>query len=242
MCDLERRWSEVQAGLARACERSGRAVESVRIMGVTKTQPPEVVDAAVRLGLTLFGENKVQEARAKVPLVSSSAQWHFIGHLQSNKARDAVALFSCVESVDSAALAAELDRQCERQGRHVDVMLEVNVSGEKSKFGVAPDAAASVLESVLACPRLRAVGLMTLAPWSEDPEKARPCFALLRDTRDRLERGLGVTLPELSMGMSGDYVQAVAEGSTLVRIGTALFGPRRSLLSRRAEPGGGDDL
>jgi pyridoxal phosphate enzyme (YggS family) len=232
MGDISKRVEQVRAQVVAACCAADRRPDEVRLMGVTKTQPPEVVAMAVRAGLTLFGENKVQEARVKIPDVSSAAEWHFIGHLQSNKARDAAMLFTCVQTVDSAALAGELERQCDKAGRHLDVMVEVNVSGERSKFGVSPENAEAVLAAVQGCARLRATGLMTIAPWSSDGDRARPFFARLRETRDRLERSLGIRLPELSMGMTGDFAAAIREGSTLVRIGTALFGPRRSLMRR----------
>lgn len=233
MRDFAERLSRVMGQIEAAAGRSGRDPASVRLLGVTKTRLPEDVDEAVREGLVLFGENKVQEARAKIPLCPSSAEWHFIGHLQSNKAKHAAALFSCIQTIDSAAIAGALDREAEKCGSALEVMIEVNVSGERSKFGATPDALPALLDTVNGLGRLRLTGLMTMAPYADDPEEARPYFARLRELRDEASARSGLVLPELSMGMSGDFGAAIEEGSTLVRIGTALFGPRKSLASRR---------
>jgi len=168
----------------------------------------------------------VQEAKAKIPLSPSRARWHFIGHLQSNKARDAVALFGTIESVDSLALAEELQKQAEKQAKTLQVLLEVNVSGESSKFGWVPDRLMESLGAFDALPRLELHGLMTIAPYATDAENVRPVFRRLRELRDRCVDRLGAPLPVLSMGMSGDLEVAIEEGSTIVRVGTALFGPR----------------
>lgn len=235
MSDFTARLAGIRDRIDLACQRAGRPAGSVRLMGVTKGHPPETVSEAVRAGLRLLGESKVQEARAKIPEVMGGADWHFIGHLQGNKVRAATALFSCVQALDSAALAQALQGECERQDRRLDVLIEVNVSGERSKFGVPPGVAAEVAGAASACPRLTVLGLMTLAPWSADPAKARPYFAKLRELRDRLEAETGLALPELSMGMSGDFEQAILEGSTLVRIGTALFGERPTWRARQSD-------
>ncbi|HPA16901.1 MAG TPA: YggS family pyridoxal phosphate-dependent enzyme [Verrucomicrobiae bacterium] len=221
--------------IAVAARRSGRDPATVRLLGVTKTRLPEEVAEAVRMGLDLFGENKVQEARAKIPLCPSGAKWHFIGHLQSNKARHAAALFSCVETIDSIGIAEMLDREAERCGRSLEVMIEVNVSGERSKFGATPGDLPDLIVAANRLGRLRLTGLMTMAPFSEDPGAARPYFARLRELRDDVTTRTGLVLPELSMGMSDDFEVAVEEGSTIIRIGTALFGPRKSLMARRGE-------
>lgn len=190
----------------------------VTLVAVTKTVPPERVDAALQAGVTVFGENKIQEAKAKIPQVSSRARWHFIGHLQSNKARDAVELFELIHSVDSVKLAGELDKWADRAGKTQPILLEVNVSGEASKFGISPADLPAVLAGIQQFPRLEVRGLMTMPPLKKDP---RPFFRQLRQLRD--ETGL----KELSMGMSHDYEIAIEEGATLVRIGAAIFGERK---------------
>ncbi len=183
--------------------------------------PPERVDEAVAAGQCWFGESKVQEAKAKIPLVSGHARWHLVGHLQTNKARDAVQLFELIHSVDSLKLARELDKWAERMGKTQAILLEVNVAAEKSKFGLPPDQVEPVLAEINQLPRLDPRGLMTIAPYGRDPEEARPYFRQLRELRDRLG------LPELSMGMTGDFEVAIEEGATLVRVGTAIFGERQ---------------
>lgn len=216
----------VQTRIATACERAGRDHAEVTLVAVSKNHPAETVAEAVALGQILFGENRVQEAKAKIPLSPGRARWHFIGHLQSNKARDAVSLFEMIESVDSVALASELQKQAEKQARTLKILLEVNVAGESSKFGWNPERLLAELEQVNAFPRLELHGLMTVAPYSTDAEKVRPVFRRLRELRDRCADALGAPLPVLSMGMSGDLEVAIEEGATIVRVGTAIFGPR----------------
>lgn len=234
------RLRRVEDRIAAAAARARRDPSEIRLMGVTKTRLPEEIDEAVRCGLALFGENKVQEARAKAPLCTGSAEWHFIGHLQSNKARHAAALFSCVQTVDSIHLAEVLDREADKCGRGLEVMIEVNVSAERSKFGAPPADVPALVAAVNGLHRLRLTGLMTMPPFFDDPAEARPFFAALRSLRDDAAKQCGLALPELSMGMSGDFEIAIEEGSTLVRVGTALFGQRRSLKSRQAAEFPGD--
>ncbi len=226
---LEARLAAVEARIAAACVRAGRAREEVTLLAVSKTHPADSVAEAVRLGLTQFGESKVQEARAKIPQCPSRCRWHLIGHLQSNKARDAVALFETIQSVDSLSLAQEIQKQAEKQARNPEVLLEVNVAGESSKFGWAPDRLLAEFLEVNALSRLEIHGFMTIAPYATDPEKVRPYFRKLRELRDRCTDLLGAPLPVLSMGMSGDLEVAIEEGSTIVRVGTALFGDRPKL-------------
>ncbi len=216
----------VQQRIQAACERAGRDPDGVTLLAVTKGQPPEVVAEAARLGQALFGENKVQEARAKIPLGPGRVRWHFIGHLQSNKCREAVELFEMIQSVDSLSLAMEINKRAEAAARTMPVLLEVNVAGEASKFGYAPERLLAELKELNALPRLEIRGLMTVPPWTAEPEKARPHFRQLRELKGQAETVLGAPMPHLSMGMSGDFELAIAEGATLVRIGTALFGPR----------------
>ena len=199
----------------------------VLLVGVTKTVPPEIVDQARAAGLTTFGENKIQEAKAKIPLVSSRAHWHFIGHLQTNKAREAVALFELIHSVDSVKLAGELNKCAASAGKTQRVLLEVNVAGEASKFGFRPEDLPGALAAINQFPRLQVEGLMTVAPLIGD---ARPHFRRLRELRDELG------LRELSMGMSHDFPVAIEEGTTILRLGTAIFGER---LVRRSFSEGG---
>jgi pyridoxal phosphate enzyme (YggS family) len=221
------RLARLEERIASACARAGRPRESVTLVAVSKTHPPETVAEAAALGIRVFGENKVQEARAKIPECPSHLSWHLVGHLQSNKAKLAAQLFDTIHSVDSEKLARMLDAAADAAGRTVNVLIEVNVSGEASKFGVAPDAVRPVLDAANDCPRLVVRGLMTMAPFAPDPEKARPYFAALRELRDRLARETGTPLEELSMGMSGDFEPAIEEGATMIRIGTLLFGERK---------------
>ena len=219
---------QVLARVASASRRSGRAPDAVRLIGVVKTVPAETVREAVRLGLRDLGENRVQEAEDKVRAVGrESARWHLIGHLQRNKVARALDLFDCVHSVDSIELAQALSRRITAP-RTLPVLLEVNVSGEASKFGVAPERLEALLAAANALPGLEVRGLMTVGPPVETPDAARPAFARLRVLRDRTGPAVGVPLPELSMGMSGDFEAAIEEGSTMVRVGTAIFGARAS--------------
>lgn len=224
--DLASNLNAVRDRIAAACARSNRPPDAVQLLAVTKGRPPEVVDQAFALGLRLFGENRVQEAKAKLPLCANGIEWHMIGHLQSNKCRDATALFDVIESVDSIHLARELHKTAAQAARHLRVLLEVNVAGEATKFGLAPDQLPALIEQFNQFPRLQIQGLMAIAPWTPEPEKVRPCFARLRELRQRCAEILGAPLPELSMGMSGDFEVAIEEGATIVRLGTALFGPR----------------
>jgi len=217
---------KIQLQIEAACRRVGRAPDSVTLLAVAKTQPPEVVTAAAGLGLTLFGENKVQEAKAKIPLCPGKLRWHFIGHLQSNKCRDAVELFEMIQSVDSLALAQELNKRADQAAKTMPILLEVNVAGEGSKFGYAPGRLLAELGELNALPRLEIHGLMSVPPWNSEPEKCRPHFRRLRELKEQSEQVLGAPLPHLSMGMSGDFEVAIEEGATMVRVGTALFGPR----------------
>jgi PLP dependent protein len=220
MDNLRANIDQVREQIAAAALRAGRRADEVMLVTVSKTVAPERIDEALALGISTFGESKVQEAKAKIPLVSSRARWHFIGHLQTNKARDAVELFELIHSVDSVKLAAELNKCLEHASKRLAVLLEINVSGEASKFGIKPEDLSGMLGQIAALPRLEVQGLMTLAPFAEDAEKARPYFRRLRELRD------AAGLRELSMGMSNDFEIAVEEGATILRIGTAIFGER----------------
>ncbi|MDD5140388.1 MAG: YggS family pyridoxal phosphate-dependent enzyme [Verrucomicrobiales bacterium] len=217
-----------------ACDRADREPNSLTLLAVTKSQPPETVKAASELGLLLFGENKVQEAKAKIPLCPGRLRWHFIGHLQSNKCRDAVQLFQMIQSVDSLLLAQEINKRAGEAAKTMPVLLEVNLAGEASKFGYKPQALLAELKQINALPRIEVHGLMTVPPWSPDAENSRPHFRRLRELKAECERVLGAPLPHLSMGMSGDFEVAIEEGATMIRIGTALFGPRVAAKARAA--------
>ena len=227
MRDLNEILEGVRGKIAAACERAGRDPASVEIVAVTKTHGAEVVKEAWDAGLTIVGENKVQEAAWKKPASVSGPSWHLIGHLQGNKVRHALELFDFIHSVDSAKLLARINAVAEETGAAPHVLFEVNVSGEKSKTGMPPgevDEAVRLLQSE--CPRVTLEGFMTMAPFSENKEDARPYFKALRELRDATEQKFGIGLPRLSMGMSGDYEVAVEEGATWVRLGTILFGER----------------
>ncbi len=215
----------IEQRIADACARANRPRDSVQLLAVSKGVPPELIGEAVALGQMHFGESKVQESKAKIPLCPSRAHWQMIGHLQSNKCREAVQLFEMIQGVDSLALAEELNKWAEKIGKTIPVLLEVN-SGEATKFGFKSDSVLENLGAINALPRLELRGLMTIAPWSPEPERARPAFRRLRELKSECEQQLGVSLIHLSMGMSGDFAVAIEEGATIVRIGTALFGAR----------------
>jgi len=209
-----------------ACARAGRSPDEVALVAVSKTHPPEAVDAVARCGIQVFGESKVQEARAKIPLCSGRLRWHLVGHLQTNKARLAVQLFEAIHSVDSVRLIEALESECDAAGRTLRIFLQVNVSGEDSKFGCAPEDLPVLLQAASHCRRLETAGLMTIPPWSPEPEKTRVHFRRLREIRDRCGTEWDCPVSGLSMGMSHDFEVAVEEGATFIRIGTELFGER----------------
>ena len=225
MDDFASRFAKINNAIALAAKKARRDPSEIQLLAVSKTQPAEAIQEAIRVGITHFGENKVQEARGKIDELGRGV-WHLIGHLQSNKAKEAVRLFDSIESVDRADLAQEINHRAEDLGKIQSVLLQVNIAGESTKFGCAPDAARALAEAINNLPRLSLHGLMTIAPYSPEPEKSRPHFAGLRELRDRVEADTGLRLPVLSMGMSGDFAVAIEEGSTCVRIGTALFGKR----------------
>ena len=238
MKPIETILEEVKSRIEAACKRAGRDPAEVEVIAVTKTHGAEVVKEAWDAGLRIVGENKVQEAAWKKPASVTGPMWHLIGHLQSNKVRKALELFDFFHSVDSAALADRMNAIAQDVGAAPHILLEVNVSGEKSKSGMKPEEVADVLSHLAQeCPRITVEGLMTMAPFSENPEDARPYFRRLRELRDGLEKSLGIGLPRLSMGMSGDYEVAVEEGATWVRLGTVLFGERPKA-GTRSEVGG----
>lgn len=212
--------------IAERCRATGRDPREVALLPVTKTHPPAAVEYAARYGLAAVGENRVQDAVDKRAATTAAVSWELIGHLQSNKAKLAVAHFNRIQSVDSEKLLSVLDRAAGELGRQLPVLLQVNAGQDPAKFGVETADVARLLDFALTKPHLQVDGLMTIAPLSGDPAVARRTFAHLRAIRDDLAARTGQPLRELSMGMSGDLDAAIAEGSTLVRVGTALFGPR----------------
>jgi pyridoxal phosphate enzyme (YggS family) len=225
--NIEANLNRVRNEIAQAAQGSGRKVNDIELIAVTKTHPTEIVRGAVDAGQLVFGESKVQEARAKIPLLPSSIRWHFIGHLQKNKIRHALPLFEMIHSVESLELAQAIDRIAQDDGLHPRILLEVNVAGEGSKFGFKATTLRAELESLLLLPRLSIEGLMCIPPLAEETETSRKYFVELRELRDTLEQEFQVKLPHLSMGMTNDYSVAVEEGATLVRVGTAIFGERK---------------
>lgn len=225
----------IQQRITAACARAGRDVNSVMLLAVSKSHPPETIRAAVECGQIHFGENKIQEAKAKIPLCPGKARWQFIGHLQSNKVRDAVEFFEMIQGVDSLAIAQEISKRAVQAGKTMPILIEVNVAGEASKFGYAPEKLLVELNELNALPKIEIHGLMAIPPFAPVAEKARPYFKKLRELKVECEKILGASLPHLSMGMSGDFEVAIEEGASIVRVGTALFGERLSSLRRATE-------
>ncbi len=227
---LRERFENVGARITTAAERSGRSLNKITLIAISKTYPPETLRAGLAIGITDLGENRVQEAEEKIASVGrKAATWHLVGHLQANKARRAVTLFDYLHSLDSVALTRRLERLCVEEGRdEFPVLIQIKLGGEQSKTGVDPRELPELLEELKSSKRLRLIGLMVLPPYFENPDCARPFFKTLRELRDELKlQGHFGELPgELSMGMSHDFEVAIEEGATMVRIGTAIFGER----------------
>jgi len=228
--DLLARLGAVRKRVEIAAQRSNRATNEMTLIAISKTHPSETLRAAIDSGISDLGENRVQEAEAKiVELGRNAARWHLVGHLQENKARRAVNLFDIIHSLDSVSLAERLDRLCETEGRdQLPVLVQVNLGGEESKTGVYRADVPALLDALAECQRLRLIGLMTLPPYFENAEAGRPFFKTLRELRDQLlaEGRFGSGKGELSMGMSHDFEIAIEEGATMIRVGTAIFGER----------------
>ena len=218
----------IKQRIASAAKRANRDPLSIKLMAVTKTVEPERIGKAIDAGLTLLGENYVQEAKDKIAIIGNAAQWHMIGHLQTNKAKYAVKLFNFVHSVDRLELARELDKRAAQINRKLNVLIEVN-SGEESKSGIEKTQALELVRQVAVLPNLTIRGLMTMAPYSDQPEDSRPYFKALRELRDGImhEDIAGVRMEELSMGMTDDFEVAIEEGATIIRVGRAIFGTRQ---------------
>ena len=226
MKDLAANLERVLAQISDAARKARRSPDDVQLVAISKAHDADKIRAVHDLGQPIFGESRVQEARAKIPELPSSLRWHFVGHLQKNKIRHALPLFELFHSVDQVDLARDMNRIAEEEGMHPPVLLEVNVAGEGSKFGFQPDKLRAEMETLLALPQLSILGLMTIPPLAEEAEASRRFFVQLRELRDDLQTEFHVDLAQLSMGMTNDFPVAVEEGATLVRVGTAIFGER----------------
>lgn len=215
----------VKTRISAAARRSDRCPDEISLVAVTKTVPVQDIDQAIAHGISILGENRVQEAKDKYAVIADRVTWHMVGHLQTNKVKDALRIFSLVHSLDSLRLAREINK---RAGKPVPCLIEVNTSQETTKYGIAPVQAPDFFADLQPLTNIEVKGLMTIGPgWAvQDPEASRPCFTLLRSLRDELQERFHTTLPVLSMGMTSDFEVAIEEGSTMVRIGTAIFGPR----------------
>jgi pyridoxal phosphate enzyme (YggS family) len=220
------RLTAIKALLAQAINRAGRDLSEVELIAVSKTHPYGAVRELIDNGHLLFGESRLQEAKAKIPLLPGKARWHFIGHLQRNKIRQALPLFELFHGIDSVAIASDMNRIAAETGARPRILLEVNLAGETTKFGFSPESFRGALEKILALDRVQLEGLMTIPPVATEAESSRRFFAELRELSQALQSEFNLSLPHLSMGMSGDYCIAVEEGATLVRVGTAIFGER----------------
>lgn len=228
--EIKTNLGDIQQRIAAAARKSGRQPEDISLIAVTKTQSVDRINAAISAGVLNIGENRIQEARQKFPLLANGAARHMIGHLQRNKVKYAIKLFDIIQSVDNIALAEEIDARCAKLGRKMPILIEVNTSGEASKIGCEPREALTLLKAIDRLPNLETRGFMTIALYSSDIEMVRPCFRLLRElyeealTIDLVNANLRI----LSMGMSSDFETAIEEGATMVRIGSALFGAREA--------------
>ena len=230
MNPIARNLEAVKRRLEAAARRAGLDPAGVRLIAVSKTVEVERLSQAVAAGHRLFGENYLQEAKDKIAALGPGVSWHFVGHLQSRKAKAVVEIFELIHSVDRLNLAQALEKAAAQVGKIQEILIQVNLAGEAAKSGAAPEATPELLREIAGMPHLKVAGLMTMPPWFDEPERVRPYFRALRELRDRLREQCIVDSPltELSMGMSGDYEVAVEEGATLVRVGTAIFGVRKN--------------
>ncbi|MBE0433983.1 YggS family pyridoxal phosphate-dependent enzyme [candidate division WOR-3 bacterium] len=215
----------LEARISRAAMNAGRDPGEITIVAVAKTYPAPAIEEAIASGIKIIGENRVQEAKEKHRVIGDRVEWHMVGHLQTNKVKEALSIFSMIQSLDSVRLAEEIEK---RAAREVACLLEVNTSKETTKFGVAPDEVFDLYERLAQCRKIDVQGLMTIGPgWAvQDPEASRPCFRVLRELREELAQAFDRSFPVLSMGMTSDFEVAIEEGSTMIRAGTAIFGPR----------------
>jgi pyridoxal phosphate enzyme (YggS family) len=238
---IAERLNTVLETMSAAAARAGRDAGEIQLVAVSKTHAPQTIHLALEAGQTLFGESRVQEARAKIPLLPGRARWHFIGHLQKNKIRHALPLFELFHGIDSLEVAQDVNRIAAEAGTFPRILLEVNVAGESSKFGFKPDRLRGELDALRSLDRLTIDGLMCIPPFTSKPEDSRKYFVALRTLRDQLATECRLPLAELSMGMSGDYPIAIEEGATLVRVGTAIFGTRSGKTWKPVADTGFDD-
>jgi PLP dependent protein len=238
MEDVAENLERVRTQIGEAAKKRGRSAGDIELVAISKTHEAEKMRLAFEAGQQLFGESRVQEARAKIPLLPSAARWHFVGRLQRNKVRHALPLFELFHSVDSLELARDMNRIADEEGLRPRVLLEVNVAGEGSKIGFAPEILREQMETLLGLQRLTIEGLMTIPPIAPEAEASRRYFVTLRELRDQFASEFQIALPHLSMGMTGDFTVAVEEGATLVRVGTAIFGKRTA--ARLRSPAGFD--
>jgi pyridoxal phosphate enzyme (YggS family) len=226
MSTIKENLLRVRERIERAAQKAGRDPKGIRLVAVSKTVDVARIKEAIEAGVSILGENYIQEAQKKIEDIGKPVSWHFIGHLQSNKARHAVRLFEMVHSVDSVSLAEELNRRAEQEGRVIQVMVEVNLSGEATKFGTDEEKVSNLARRIRDLNYLSLEGLMTMPPYFDSPESGRPYYTALRELKEKMIKE-GIPMKELSMGMSNDFEIAVEEGATYVRIGTAIFGPRK---------------
>ncbi len=225
MTSIKENIKKLKERIAQAAQRAGRGVDEISVVAVAKTVSAKRIEEAISCGVKIIGENRVQEAKQKFARVGSTVEWHMVGHLQTNKVRDALKIFSMIHSLDSLKLAREIEKRADYP---IKCLIEVNTSEEETKFGIAPDSLLSFYASIKDLEKLNVIGLMTIGPgWAtSDPEVSRPCFRLLHDLKDSLVKKFDIQFPVLSMGMTSDFEVAIEEGSTMIRVGTALFGPR----------------
>jgi PLP dependent protein len=230
MVDVAGNYHKILDRIGEATGKCGRRAKEIKVLGAAKSQSVESVRAAIVAGVSLIGENYVQEAQEKKAQITQPVEWHMIGHLQRNKAKAAAELFDLIETLDSVALARELEKQGRQKGKKLRALVEVNLAGEESKSGIAKADLASLLEAIATLDHVAVEGLMTVPPFREEPEESRPYFRELRELKDKFnaQRIPHIDLQELSMGMTHDYPVAIEEGATIVRVGTALFGPRKA--------------
>jgi len=226
MSEVRENFLRVMERIEKAACRVGREPNEIKLVAVSKTVETDRIKEAIEAGVTILGENYVQEAQKKIEEIGRPVAWHFIGHLQSNKAKYAVRLFNMIHSLDGIPLAEELNRRAEKEGQIVKVMIEVNLSGETTKFGAEEDKAFDIVRGTLHLNHLSLMGLMTMPPYFDSPEMSRPYYIRLRELKEKMEKE-GIPMKELSMGMSNDFEIAIEEGATYVRVGTAIFGPRK---------------
>lgn len=221
--------NKIRQRIAAAAARVNRVPDSIKLLAVTKTVSPSAIAQALDAGVTMLGENYVQEAKEKIAVMEKRVQWHMIGHLQTNKAKYAVNLFDYIHSVDRPELAEEINKRARRAGRKINILIEVNVSGEKTKNGIPAIHAVDLIKNISPLENVSIKGLMTMAPYSDNPEKSRPYFSELKNLQKKIiQEGItGILMEELSMGMTDDFEIAIEEGATIVRIGRAIFGERK---------------